>query len=295
MAPARVIGTISEIEAKLLELRAKAAEKAGGPALRTSVMTHMAWVPPEWLEAAYGVLEGLAERHPSRTIVLIPEPEAKDGLQAKVSVQSFPLSDDIRIHVCAEVIELRLGGRRTKAPASIVEPLLIPDLPVFLRWRGRPPFGGIEFEELAGVTDRLILDSREWSDGVPGGWRLLAERFERTAVSDICWTRTLPWRRALAGLWPGIAELRELRVRGPRPEALLLHGWLRSRLRRPDIGLVHEEAAELEEVAVDGEPVGPPRGDRLAPSDLLSAELDVFGWDRVYEEAVRAAAEGGAG
>ena len=212
-----------------------------------------------------------------------------------MSVQSFPLSDDVRIHVCAEVIELRLGGRRTKAPASIVEPLLIPDLPVFLRWRGRPPFGGIEFEELAGVTDRLILDSREWSDGVPGGWRTLAERFERTAVSDICWTRTLPWRRTLAGLWPGIAELSELRVRGPRPEALLLHGWLRARLRRPAIGLVHEEAAELEEVVVDGKPVGPPRGDRPAPSDLLSAELDVFGRDRVYEEAVRTAAEAGAG
>ena len=31
--------------------------------------------------------------------------------------------------------------RRPKAPASVVVPLQLPDLPVFLRWRGRPPFG----------------------------------------------------------------------------------------------------------------------------------------------------------
>lgn len=286
-----MIATVSEIDAELTKLRAKAAEKAGGPDLRTSVMTHMAWVPHDWLDAAHGVLEGLAERHPSRTILLIPEPKARDGLKAKASVQSFPLSGDFRIHICAEVIELRLGGRRAKAPASIVEPLLIPDLPVFLRWRGRPPFGEVELEELVTVTDRLIVDSREWPD-VPAAWRALAERFDRAAVSDISWTRLLPWRRVLASLWPGIAELRELRVRGPRSEALLLHGWLSSRLRRPDAHLVHEEGEEVEEVAVDGEAVGPPRGDRPTPSDLLSAELDVFGRDRIYEDVVRAVVGG---
>jgi hypothetical protein len=38
---------------------------------------------------------------------------------------------------------------------------------------------------------------------------------------------------------------------------------------------------------VDGEPVEPPN-EQSSPSDLLSAELDRFGRDPVYEAAVRA-------
>ena len=38
---------------------------------------------------------------------------------------------------------------------------------------------------------------------------------------------------------------------------------------------------------VDGEPVAPP-GEPPSASDLLSAELDQFGRDRVYEAAVKA-------
>ena len=39
--------------------------------------------------------------------------------------------------------------------------------------------------------------------------------------------------------------------------------------------------------ADDGSSVGSP-GEPLSPSELLSAELDQFGRDRVYEAAVRA-------
>ena len=48
---------------------------------------------------------------------------------------------------------------RAEVPASVVQPLLLPDLPVFLRWRGLPPFGERPFEELVDVVDRLIVDS----------------------------------------------------------------------------------------------------------------------------------------
>ncbi len=75
---------------------------------------------------------------------------------------------------------------------------------------------------------------------------------------------------------------------GPKADALLLAGWLRSRLGTR-LALTHRSAAELERVLVDGEPVRPPRGGTPSASDLLSAELDVFGRDPVYEAAVTAA------
>ena len=278
---------ISDIEDALAGLRARTDAAIEGPEIRTSVCTHIAWVPLEWLDAAHATLEGLAERLPSRAILLVPATEVGGkGMTAHVSVMSFPLPGADR-HIYTELIQLTLRGARALAPGSIVTPLLISDLPVFLRWRGRPDFGSQEFEQLAQATDRLVVDSREWPDG-PGAYPELAERFDLVAVSDIAWRRTLPWRRRLAERWPEISELEEIRVAGPLADARLLAGWLRSRLDR-SLQLVHDEADEVEVVAVDGRAVEPPRGDPPGPGDLLSEEFEQLGRDPVYEAAVRSA------
>jgi glucose-6-phosphate dehydrogenase assembly protein OpcA len=117
----------------------------------------------------------------------------------------------------------------------------------------------------------------------------LAPLYRRVAVSDLAYRRTLPWRERLAGLWPGIGRVRRLEVTGPRADALLLAGWLRSRLRRP-VELRLTRAPQLAAVSVDGESVPGPAGEAPGPSALLSAELDVLARDPVYEAAARAAA-----
>ena len=278
--------SVAAIERRLAALR-NASDGDGGPDLRTSVLTHLAWIPPEWEQAAVDTLEGLAERHPSRVILLLPQPDAEDGIDAQVSLRCFPFAGLGR-NVCSELIELRLRGRRTAGAASIVAPLTIADLPVFLRWRGHPPFGDESFGGLVDLVDRLVIDSSEWRD-VPHGFTRLLEIVERTAVSDIAWGRGLPWRRRLADLWPRIAGAGTVAVRGPEGDARLLVGWLRARLDHRDIELDHEGADTLAAVAVDGEEVEPPPGEPPTPSDLLSDELDQFGRDRIYEDALRAA------
>ena len=124
---------------------------------------------------------------------------------------------------------------------------------------------------------------------VPGAYEQLAERFERTAVSDIAWARTERWRSLLASLWPGIAEVRTVRVRGTRAQSYLLAGWLRSRLER-EIELEIDEHPTLEGIDLDGKAAPFPPGKPPNASDVLSSELDLFTRDRIYEAAVRAAA-----
>jgi glucose-6-phosphate dehydrogenase assembly protein OpcA len=279
------LASIREIERAVAALRI--APGSDVPFQRTSVMTHTAWVPPEWVEAAEDVLSGLAERHPSRTIVLVPEPEEEDGLEARVDVEVFPSGEGRQI--CAEKIRIHLKGSRASAPASVVQPLFLPDLPAFLRWRGVPSFGSDSFESLVGVVDRLIVDSTEWPE-LPENYAQLAEVFDQVVVSDIAWARTSRWRRQLASLWPGIGNVERIRVTGTAPQAQLLAGWLRSRLDQP-VQLEHEPADFLEAVEIDGKPAPFPPGDPPLPSDLLSEQLDRFERDRIYEEAVRSAAE----
>jgi glucose-6-phosphate dehydrogenase assembly protein OpcA len=274
---------VGQIERRLGDLRVAAEE---GGMIRTSVLTHLAWVPAEWEQQALDTLAGLAERHPSRTIVLLPQPAAdEDGIDATLSLRAFSLPDSTR-RICTEVIELRLRGRRGEAPASIVAPLLVADLPVFLRWRGVPPWGERPFEELVDLVNRLIVDSTEWPD-LPEPYGVLAGIFDRSAVSDIAWARTSRWRRQLASLWPRIAEVGTIRVRGTEAQAQLLAGWLRSRLDRP-VELEHEQADRLLGVDIDGRPAPFPPGDPPQSSDVLSDELERFTRDPVYEAAVAA-------
>ena len=151
-------------------------------------------------------------------IVLYPEPDADaDQINARIRVEAYGLPGAER-HISSEVIELRLCGELCVDPASIVAPLLMADLPVFMRWRGRPPFGGDSFERVLDVVDRLIVNAAEWPD-VPEAYEDLARCFDEVACSDIAWRKTELWRLAIANLWPDVAEASELVCAGraPRP------------------------------------------------------------------------------
>jgi glucose-6-phosphate dehydrogenase assembly protein OpcA len=278
------VGVVSEIENQLARLRQK---EAGGdaPVLRTSTMTHLVWAPPAWLPQARATLAGLHDRHPARTIFLIPEPRRARGVSASTSLHAVQVDDAREAH--AEVIEIRLCGDAVAHPASIALPLLIADLPVFCRWRGEPEWDSPQLAELVGVADRLVVNSSEWR-GIPAAYARLAGLFDRIAVSDIAFARTVGWRARLAECWPGIAEIERIRVEGPKADALLVAGWLRSRLRR-EIALTRRNVEEVRAIRVDGRAVPQPIGELPSGSDLLSAELDMFGRDPVYEAAVRAA------
>jgi glucose-6-phosphate dehydrogenase assembly protein OpcA len=277
--------SIRDVERELGRLREAATAPGQAPNLRTSVMTHIAWVPERWVDAATDTLAGLGERHPSRTILLFPRPnDSRDALDGEVDLRCFIRSGE-QGQVCSEVFSIALCGPRAQAPASVAVPLLIPDLPVFLRWRGEPAFGEQQLEQMLGVADRLVLDSDEWSD-CDSTFGRLPELFDHIAVSDIAWAKLQRWREGCAALWPDIADAGSLRIAGPRGEALLLWGWLQARLDR-QLDFDHELAGTVELVEIDGDEVEASRTARESASDLLSDQLEIFSRDRIYEEAVR--------
>ena len=276
--------TIRDVERELGRLRAASTGLDEAPRLRTSVMTHIAWVPERWVEAVQGVMSELGERHPSRVILLFPQPDdERDAIDADVDLRCF-MREGVEKEVCSEVVTLRLCGGRAHAPASIVQPLLVSDLPVFLRWRGELALGSAELEQLVDIADRLVVDSREWSD--PAGiFAELAGRLDDFAVSDIAWARLQPWREAIASLWPDVAEASSVHVAGPKAEGLLLGRWLACRLNRA-VEVELEPAGEIELVEVNGRAVTA-KAEPKSPADLLSDQLEIFGRDGIYEEAVR--------
>lgn len=279
------MGVVAEIERSLARQRCEGPEERP-VALRSSTMTHIVWTPPRWLDAARATLEGLIERHPARTIFLIPERGKRPAVEATAKLQDFEV-DGLSQPVVGEVIEIRLRGSAAEHPASVVLPLLISDLPVFCRWRGTPGWGSQPLADIVRLCDRLVVDSGEWSP-VGAGFRELPRLFGRLAVSDIAFARSLAWRARIAERWPEVAGVERIRIQGPYAESLLVAGWLRSRLTR-DVRLTQRAGERLERMWLDGEELEPPALDPVGASELLSAELDRYGRDAVYEAAVQAA------
>ena len=135
------------------------------------------------------------------------------------------------------MIEIRLCGVAIEHPASIVLPLLVSDLPVFCRWRGEPEWGSSQLAELARRRRpaRRRLVGVAWS---PGALRTAGRalrprrRLRHRLFPDACLAGEAG--RALAG----DRRVERLGVEGPKADALLLAGWLRSRLRARDCALV---------------------------------------------------------
>lgn len=187
-------------------------------------------------------IEPIVQQHPSRVLLLVAESASGEpALRASVSATCY-LGEGGR-RVCAEAVTLHAGdtpGRRLPAAAR---PLIIGELPTSLWWTGSSPavLAGDLFRELVSMGEQLIVDSTEWPEASLGLAALArwASGTGGVGLSDLSWTRTHPWRSALAQALdakaiPGaLATIRKVRLEhgsGGGPQARLLSGWLASRL-----------------------------------------------------------------
>lgn len=194
----------------------------------------------------------LAMRHPSRAIVVLgdiheagpPGIVLHAQLPSVIGEGAEPERSGL---VYNERILVRARGPVEDRIASIVVPLLVPDLPLFLWWTETPALGSAHFDELVSLASRLVVDSADFARPeatVPSLTNAcVTER--RCALTDLNWARLTPWRelltqffdvpawRALLGNIDGVrvsfavdADGREIHP----SQALLLVGWLASRL-----------------------------------------------------------------
>ncbi|HEX3605197.1 MAG TPA: glucose-6-phosphate dehydrogenase assembly protein OpcA [Candidatus Dormibacteraeota bacterium] len=246
-APVRT-GHASGLHAVTRELAAMRGEllRSGGgdQAVRLSVLTLVvACADTAVAVEAVGTVERMAGSHPTRAIVVIAEPDAPPRLDADLSIHCSAKRGD---QVCVELVQLEVGGETAFHLRSVVEPLLLPDVPVLLWLAGAPRLDQALSPGTLELCERLILDSDAYPDPVP----VLTALAQTAAapgrvkpVGDLAWSRVRPWRELLGrafdtpelrGFAQGV-ELAEIQSAGASPGAgaLLLAAWLRSRLDRP--------------------------------------------------------------
>ena len=193
---------------------------------------------------------------------------------------------------CSEVIELRLQRRaRRSTPAIVVLPLL--DLrPARLpaAGAGEPPWGAPGARPSSSTSPTASSSTRPSGTTSPRVRPARGASSTALAASDIAWARAPAGARVLADRWPGHRRIeRDLGRAARAPRRCCSPGWLGSRLGRDDRRSTRRGRAALERCRARRRAASRRRRCRRSPSDLLSAELDRFGRDPVYEAAVRAA------
>jgi glucose-6-phosphate dehydrogenase assembly protein OpcA len=187
------------------------------------------------------LLSEIVERHPCRAIVIAAEREAEARLEAFVSTRC-QLSSRGSKRICGEQITIEAAGAAVDTASTAVAPLLVPDVPVFLWWRDLPHYEDKLFTRLAGMADRVVIDSASF-DRPHADLLRLARLLEegRLRLSDLNWGRLTSWRALVAGFWD-VADYRDSLARVERvrieydppdgsheqlaPKALLALGWL---------------------------------------------------------------------
>lgn len=196
------------------------------------------------------------------TIVVVGPPERLDDpaaaleqLAATVGIRAILISDggapEPRVRVAEHVVALE--GLRPEYVNNAVAALRLSSLPTIVWWRG----GNIDsLDGLAALADRVVLDAEE---PLPV-WRAAVPLFERTAVSDMRWTRLTRWRALMAHFFD-IAEVRaaapffrRLDIAGADLHAAALFAaWLTGALRgkeRMHVDLQPAEGAAIQRIRV---------------------------------------------
>lgn len=217
--------------------------------MRACVLNLIVYAPVgEGREAIDALLDEVYESNPSRSLVLFADRAAADErLDAYVSTRCSLSSKGSR-QICGEQITIEAAGGAVERAASAVAPLLVPDVPVFLWWKDIPHYEDKLFARLVEISDRVVIDSAFFDhprEDLSRLARVIGENPEHMAVSDLNWGRLTPWRALVAGFWdvrenlPALRALDRVLIRfAPTggadaqtpPAALLLAGWLASRL-----------------------------------------------------------------
>lgn len=196
--------SLTNIESTLDQLWREVSENAlmaGGPAVsRNMVLSLLAFTENAvQARAALSAIEGVMVQHPSRAIVVLPNPRAQDsGISAHVAVHHEGTGATAAY---GEEIVIEAWGDAARHVPGVVLPLLLTGLPAFLWWNGELPWGSALIETLVDGTDRLVIDSCDAQDAermIGAVADLIRRKHTRCAVSDFNWTRLAPWRELTA-------------------------------------------------------------------------------------------------
>lgn len=196
-----------------------------GSSARTAVMTLVGVAhTDEDARRASEALRVLAGHHPSRILLIRPEPDLVASLGATATLYGL---DTEHHRTTFEEVVLEVGGQAANHLDSLVEAFTLSDLPVAVWYVNSIPLAS---DPLLSVATAILVDSRDAPD--PGQLRSLLQLARRRTLVDLSWSRLTPWRELLAGLFEPptsrrwLESLESVEIAGKIGPRRLLGGWI---------------------------------------------------------------------
>lgn len=239
------------------------------------------------------VVAHLAASHPLRAILVHLHGGGGPGiLDAEITVEAHRLVNGFPVQ--REQVLIHVRGEASHHLSSLVEPLLVNDVPTYLWWSGRHRLDDAIVQDAMSFSDVLVVDSGKFDRPIGGLLelaRLEADPNAPVGVADFRWGRMRPWRDAIGQFFgpadrrPLLAGVQEITTQSAgtgadaRASAALLAGWVASAL---GWRLVSPAADGEDATAAVAEAAGGHRvrlqlrsvpNDRLHHGELLAVEL----------------------
>lgn len=170
-------------------------------ATRSSVLNLVIYAPDnETAERMQAASEHISQIHPCRVILFN---HVSGSERVRVAPEIYAICDADGEHSaapCIERIRIPVTGQMYRQLASLVQPLIIPELPAYLWWPATPSINDPAFVALARSSNLTIIDSLrfEATHDLVKLAELEAQLPARAAIGDLNWQRLQPWRELTA-------------------------------------------------------------------------------------------------
>jgi glucose-6-phosphate dehydrogenase assembly protein OpcA len=320
IAPEKILRELSDL---WVNLSKETNGDAADGALRACSMTLVALTEETDDVAELGeTIAALMPEYPARAMVVRLRGAGERMLSERVSAQCWMPFGQHR-KVCCEQVEITATDAALADLPSVVLPLAVADLPLILWCRSSRILEMPEFQPIAAMAQRVILDSARLPNPRAALQRLADRSVHGVLMGDFSWTRLTRWRELLSQVFEnrqnlaalaGISKVTVNATGEPPTAAWYLGAWVMDALAlagiHPEFQMAFKGAspAELASLQLSGADFSAElerRGARLIVTagglahcnhlpasteySLLAEELRIVGHDAVFERTLASA------
>lgn len=222
IAPEKILRELTDLWRDLSHGGAETDADKDGGVLRACSMTLLAMTEEKDDITNLGeAIAALMTQHPARTIVIRLRGAEERTLSERVYAQCWmPFGQ--RRQICCEQVEVTATDDALADLPPVILPLAVADLPLVLWCRSPRMLFTPEFEPIAAMADKMILDSAEirslWMFGgraIDSSARVALHELSRmtkagVVLGDLAWTRLTRWRENVAQIFESRANRADL-------------------------------------------------------------------------------------